>query len=195
MYHFYYYRTSSNLPVNESDSDSEEELETSLEYETDISNSSQSEDKASSKSTQDKSLTQSASKTLKRKRDSNDPVDNKIIDSSRERRNDMMKSRDVEPRDADMLFLMSLLPSLKNLDDMTKSLVKIKMQQIIFDAEFPPQIPGLAQPYQITAPPQIHHTAVSHSYQSSNVYSQGPQQQQHQHYGQQTNRGFRISQY
>ena len=39
-------------------------------------------------------------------------------------------------RNADLLFLLSLLPNLERLDERKKLEVKIKMQQILFEAEF-----------------------------------------------------------
>lgn len=62
-----------------------------------------------------------------------DPFEEAVLHAVASRRN----NTPPKPEDPDEMFLLSLLPTLKRLSDQQKASAKIKLQQLLYDVEFP----------------------------------------------------------
>lgn len=98
-----------------------------------------------------------------------DPVADKVIEYLTNRQNSKTSKNGI---DADMSFLNSLYPSFQNMESRTKSPLKINIQKLVHEAEFPEFQPLCPQIYQSAymQTPQAH-------YQQTNQ-DQFPQMQQ-----------------
>ena len=197
-------RTSGNLPQSSDDEDVDDASQALQEEETQPSRDDGSVDGTRSQSQRDsedaldapptpgqqRAMTSrpttpspsvsSASSFGKRRRKelSVDPVSDRVmqyLESSLKQ----TEEHKEEPDDADKHFLLSLLPTLKRLDARANSGVKIKIQQLLHDAEYPPAPPppppapmyhGHHQ-LQHTTPMQAQGVQPQHDMQQNNMYN------------------------
>lgn len=95
---------------------------------------------------------------------------NQFLEQYLERKEERERAREME-KDHVQQFLVSLAPAMRNLSEESQSLVKLKFQQILHEAQFGQRVSGTAPVYTALTPTHtLPHYSGDHSFVAQSTY-------------------------